>query len=139
VADLFRFAAGDYGVPAAARAVARGWIEGQFPRAEGHASGGAPIADDIILIVSELVTNSLRARAQSVSVRLRRLHDSIEIHVQDNGEGWPTLQSPTESDLHGRGLVIVGALSSEWGVTACSNDETAVWAKVALLPAAARK
>ena len=110
-----------------------------IPRANVHAGDGAPVADDVVLIVSELVTNSLRARARSVTVRLRRWPDSIEIQVQDDGEGWPTLHSPTESDLHGRGLVIVGALSREWGVTACANDETAVWAKVALLPAAESK
>jgi len=79
----------------------------------------APLRDaeaihDAELVVSELVTNAVRAGAGTVRVALRLHHGELEVAVADDGPGWPTLMRPGEQDAHGRGLVLVDALAESW-------------------------
>lgn len=69
---------------------------------------------DVKLIVSELVTNSVRhsANPQTVRVRVRSDQDTIRVEVVDEGPGFPP--DPNKSD--GLGLTIVGRLADKWGV-----------------------
>lgn len=70
--------------------------------------------DDAELVVSELVTNAVRAGARTVQVALDLHRGVLELDVTDDGPGWPRLVRPGERDPRGRGLVLVDALADRW-------------------------
>nr|WTB35369.1 ATP-binding protein [Streptomyces sp. NBC_00830] len=70
-----------------------------------------------VLIVSELVTNAVVHTASArVVCELHCLERRLRIAVQDQGHqpGGPKLRR-TADDEHGRGLLLVDAMSSAWG------------------------
>jgi len=93
------------------------------------------LADAVIVMVSELVTNSVRHAASEFTVSVERDHDSIRVAVSDEGKQRPSLRNPPPTERSGRGLQIVNALSDDWGVieTAGRSGHT-VWFVVALDP-----
>ncbi|WP_326588006.1 ATP-binding protein [Streptomyces sp. NBC_01294] len=83
--------------------------------------------DDLLqtaeLVLSELVTNALRAPAPSDrQVGVRIAHSStdwlLRLEVSDAGSGRPELRDPGAEDERGRGLRLVDELSHRWGVSA---------------------
>jgi hypothetical protein len=68
------------------------------------------------VMVSELATNSFRHAASRFVVRIEQFADEVRVSVEDTGPGTPAVQSPSPSDSTGRGLQIVAALSTRWGV-----------------------
>lgn len=97
----------------------------------GRALADCPMVDDAVLAASELGTNAVmhsRSREPSGRFTVRaELHDGdyLWLEVEDGGGLW-TEQPP--SDMRGRGLTIVAAVSSDWGV---EGDALArvVWAR----------
>ncbi|MFV5992185.1 ATP-binding protein [Streptomyces sp. NPDC056231] len=89
--------------------------------------------DAAILIVSELVTNAVVHTASArVVCELRRLERRLLIAVQDQGHqpDGPKL-CRTADDEHGRGLLLVDALSSAWGSRdAGDGSGRIVWAEL---------
>jgi anti-sigma regulatory factor (Ser/Thr protein kinase) len=76
--------------------------------------------DDIVLCVSELVTNAVRHSTAHdgtfhLDIRVDRAKLRVECH--DSGSKKPTLQTPSDADEGGRGLLLVQALTSRWGVS----------------------
>ena len=69
------------------------------------------------LLVSELVTNSIKASdgAQRVSLMVRRLSGWVIVEVFDASQQPPLLAHAGPDDESGRGLLLVQALSKEWG------------------------
>ena len=95
-------------------------------------------AEPIEHLVSELVTNSIE-HAQCVSVTVLLMYAAgvlrLEVRDQDTARV-PVQKCPEPSDVDGRGLVIVQALSDRWGVRVTSTGK-AVWCEVAVAPPAA--
>jgi len=86
--------------------------------------GLSAIADTTELVVSEIVTNAVRAtsdlRGSSLTtpvIRLWLASDlcSILIRVWDASSQMPTRQDARPDDESGRGLMLVECLASEWG------------------------
>lgn len=77
------------------------------------------LIETAVLLVSELVTNAVRAvgtvRAARVELALRRQCGRVIIEVYDNGMGLPVLTRIKPDAENGRGLLLVQALSNEWG------------------------
>jgi anti-sigma regulatory factor (Ser/Thr protein kinase) len=78
------------------------------------------LSEDTELLVTELVTNAVaasRSIEQVVPVRLWLLSDraQILILVQDSNPGPPERISPGDKAEHGRGLLLVDAISARWG------------------------
>jgi anti-sigma regulatory factor (Ser/Thr protein kinase) len=114
---------GDLHAPASARSfVAANLTKILGPR-------GTPHSDDVLLIVSELVTNSVRAGAGTIDVGLVAKRGRVEIEVTDDAEGWPVRKSASFEDLGGRGLAIVEKLADSWTATAGNPGKTvtATW------------
>jgi anti-sigma regulatory factor (Ser/Thr protein kinase) len=87
------------------------------------------------LIVSELVTNSLRhsdaAPGTQVTVRLSTQRDRCWIEVEDPGGGEViTLRAPDLLHGGGMGLNLVEALSERWGVARGAHGRSCVWAEL---------
>jgi anti-sigma regulatory factor (Ser/Thr protein kinase) len=85
------------------------------------------------LMVSELATNCvLHARTDfELAIQSR---GEIRVEVRDTGPGQPVPQSPKPQEPSGRGLRIVEAMSSTWGVVP-SRDGKTVWFTLAEQPA----
>lgn len=94
---------------------------------------GEPPASDLMLAVTELVTNSVRhadlASDASLEMRVFRQVDHVRIEVCDPGVGFRI--APRASDDHGgRGLMIVDAVAQRWGIE--RDGHTCVWFEMAL-------
>lgn len=81
------------------------------------------------LVVSELVTNASLHAAPPIVVRLF-LEDGIRIEVEDEGPGLPILTRPNLDAMTGRGLSMVGAVTSRWGVEPAGPERKVVWAEL---------
>ncbi|MGC5360447.1 ATP-binding protein [Streptomyces sp. DT24] len=94
---------------------------------------GGDAREAALLIVSELVTNAVVHTASSrVVCELRCLEGRLRIAVQDQGHqpGGPQL-CRTADDEHGRGLLLVDAMSSAWGSRDAGNGSgRIVWAEL---------
>jgi hypothetical protein len=84
--------------------------------------GANPAADTVELCVSELVTNAVRHSASGdggrVTVAVAEDGDVIRCEVTDEG-GTPSTPRVRHdpSAEHGRGLIIIDAVCTRWGVT----------------------
>jgi anti-sigma regulatory factor (Ser/Thr protein kinase) len=86
---------------------------------------------DIQTVVSELATNAIRAQCRRLSLALDAHHSYMRIATSDDAPGEPIKQKLDPNVPHGRGLLIVDALSTRWGVTRENGTKT-VWADIAL-------
>ncbi|MFC9506307.1 ATP-binding protein [Streptomyces sp. NPDC057002] len=75
------------------------------------------LADDGVLIVSELVSNAVQhARSRSIRVTVTRPETvRVRIGVVDKSKQLPEVRELREGDESGRGLTLVGALAKDWG------------------------
>lgn len=109
--------------PAAARRFVQTWMA-----AWGHEDH----SDNAVLIASELVTNSIEySSTTAVVVDLACTNGTIYLAVNDTAtNNLPVLRRPGQGTHAGRGLRIVSASATWWGVTASSHSKT-VWAEIA--------
>lgn len=78
---------------------------------------GPQVAEDVVLLVSELVGNAVRhTGARAFGVRMHRRRGRIRIEVRDPSRGLPCLMPVQELDESGRGIFLVDKLSDRWGV-----------------------
>ncbi|HEV7203989.1 MAG TPA: ATP-binding protein [Jatrophihabitans sp.] len=118
--------AGDAQSPAAARGFAKSAL------AELLSEPVPPtLRDDVELVVSELVTNAVRAGSPTVTVQVSIEDAAILLRVADEARGWPEERHAGIHDTSGRGLPLVSALSSSWGVRIVEHGKV-VWATLAL-------
>jgi signal transduction histidine kinase len=97
------------------------------------AVGALPLNEEarekLALLVSELVTNSIRhaglAAGDPIDLRLSSHNGQLLISVHDSGPGFDP-DAHTNGNHDGFGLSILGALSSEWGVDS-GPDGCTVW------------
>jgi anti-sigma regulatory factor (Ser/Thr protein kinase) len=85
----------------------------------------APLTDDAVLLVSELVGNAvLHTGAQVFGLRMLRRRDGVRVEVSDPSRGLPCLLPVQPLDTSGRGLVHVERLSDRWGVDLLPHGKT---------------
>ncbi|HEX4015294.1 MAG TPA: ATP-binding protein, partial [Frankiaceae bacterium] len=95
-------------------------------------SEAAPDAlDDVQLLVTELVTNALFHARPPVILRVARLAECVRIEVEDSGHTLPIQTRNSLDSMTGRGLSLVSALSSSWGVDPTPTGGKVVWAELA--------
>ena len=98
---------------ASAPALARRFVEDN----RDHLDPG--LVADAQLLVTELVTNAVRYGRPEVTIAIRVDSPALGVSVTDTGaqlpELTPTMPAPTATG--GRGLGIVDALATQWGVT----------------------
>jgi anti-sigma regulatory factor (Ser/Thr protein kinase) len=88
-----------------------------------------PLKDDLRLLVSEVVTNSvIHAQADSpgeVVLDVWASDDVVRVAVTDRGPGFEPARPPRPRERSGWGLVMVDRLADNWGVEL--GEGTAVW------------
>ncbi|MBM9509035.1 ATP-binding protein [Actinacidiphila acididurans] len=121
--------------PAAARA---------FVRRTLRAWGLTGLAENAELIVSELVTNAVkaayradqgRADPHAVNVELHADEKALRIAVHDTNTNRPVPQVVDEDAEGGRGLLIVEVCSARWDVVLNPAHGKTVWAELDLCAA----
>jgi anti-sigma regulatory factor (Ser/Thr protein kinase) len=98
--------------------------------------GLAALADNVELLVSELMTNAVHASwglGSSFPVRLWLLADAerVLIIVWDASPHAPIRAEISVEAESGRGLMLVAAISAQWGTGATPSGGKTVWALVA--------
>ena len=119
----------DARAPAAARVFAKATLDGLLGTRAPQA-----LCDDVELVVSELVTNAVRAGSPTVNISMSLERTRIVVRVSDQAVGWPEERDAAVDDPGGRGLPLVSALSASWGVRLVETGKI-VWAELAV-PAA---
>jgi anti-sigma regulatory factor (Ser/Thr protein kinase) len=87
------------------------------------------LCENAALIITELVANAIRYARTDVKVRVQHLENGIRLEVSD---GSTLTLRPRQAGAHeetGRGLLLVEALSSRYGVDADERGKC-VWAEV---------
>jgi two-component sensor histidine kinase len=97
----------------------------------GDGAVPASARDDLLLLVSELVTNAVRHAGvgpdQSLRVQLKRWPRRVRVEVAHAGHGFEHEPSPPSSDSgSGWGLVLVDRIADRWGITT-GTGRTCVW------------
>ena len=84
-----------------------------------------------VLLVSELVTNSVRHARDSdvITLELEAAGTWLRIEVPDADPRWPQPRTPAGFDESGFGFVLVDALAGKWGVRETATGK-AVWAEL---------
>jgi CheY-like chemotaxis protein len=89
------------------------------------------LLDDALLVTSELAANAITHAESACRIRISRTPSSVRIDVIDAGSGTPEPQPPSSTSEHGRGLHLVDALTSAWGLDDIPGDGKVVWAELA--------
>ena len=95
--------------------------------------GLAHLADAAQLVVSELVTNSVRhayePRGHVIRTQFKRLPRGVRIEVHDANDTKPELRSASTEEESGRGLALVDVITAGgWGVDDRDGIGKVVWA-----------
>lgn len=127
VHGLEETAVGDWRLPPEPQSVARARELAREQLAEWSLD---ELADTTELLVSELVTNALRHGEGEIRLRLL-LDRSLVCEVWDAGLVQPRRRRAHHTDEGGRGLQLVGLLSTGWGSRRTPRGK-AVWCELAL-------
>jgi anti-sigma regulatory factor (Ser/Thr protein kinase) len=76
----------------------------------------ADTAQDVLLVVSELVTNAVVHGRDPILLTLTIEPSEVTVSVTDRGSSQPRPRQPDEEDEDGRGLEIIQQLSKRWHV-----------------------
>ncbi|MFH7599244.1 ATP-binding protein [Streptomyces racemochromogenes] len=99
-----------------------------------HASASEAV-DDVLLVVSELVTNVLDHTACDPLLVIGLRPGRVRVEVRDADARLPVSRNPSPGAPHGRGLALVAAVSVHHGARGLPGGGKAVWAVLALPPA----
>jgi CheY-like chemotaxis protein len=86
---------------------------------------------DALVVASELVTNAIIHGRTTCELQLSITSNAVRIEARDGGGGTPDPMAPTKTGTHGRGLHIVAALTSAWGIEDIPSGGKIVWAELA--------
>ena len=89
------------------------------------------ILDDALLVASELAANAVTHAESPCRIRLSLNPVALRIDVIDTGEGTPEPRPASFTEEHGRGLHLVAALTSAWGLEFVPGEGKLVWAELA--------
>ena len=105
--------------PAAARQFLR---RATCPEHAGH------VVEDAVLLVSEVVTNSVVHGGPPIVVAVDcGSSDGLQVRVRDGSRELPLPRDARSTDESGRGLSLLEMLSDDWGVETEPGDGKQVW------------
>ncbi|APU16707.1 MULTISPECIES: ATP-binding protein [Actinoalloteichus] len=95
------------------------------------------LVDDVLLATSELVTNAVEHGAAPIRLEVERSTTRITLRVHDRSLDSPQISWSDPLGERSRGLLIVAAISSDWGFQTDGAGKC-VWAEFQI-PAQARR
>ena len=143
-ADVCHTAELDCGLDLHAPQLGRRFVSKVLDECFGPGHPDADTRGDLALIATELLTNAGRAARAVVRLSVDVHRTWVEVAVTDDGPGQPQARVAAAADTDGRGLSIVGALASDWGVRAGGGSGPSarwksVWVRVPLADDADRE
>ncbi|MFE7409174.1 SpoIIE family protein phosphatase [Streptomyces laurentii] len=94
--------------------------------------GMPELADDAELLTGELLVNVLLHTEGGAVLTLEVLPEPVRrvrLSVQDRSSGWPRRRTPGEAATSGRGLLMMDAIATRWGVEP-RGEGKAVWCEL---------
>ena len=91
--------------------------------------GKAAIIDDASMVVSELATNAIVHANSPFRVSITATDTGVSVAVDDLSPDPPILREPDTAATGGRGVLLVAALSSRWGVQTGPHGKR-IWAEI---------
>ncbi|WP_263168159.1 ATP-binding protein [Streptomyces sp. SCSIO ZS0520] len=91
------------------------------------------VADNAVLLLSELTTNAVTAKTtpgREIRVRFELNGPELRLEVSDASDGQPQPRCAGPDDESGRGLALVAALADAWGVAPRTGVGKTVWARL---------
>ena len=98
----------------------------EFLRGSTCVEHHSEVVDDAVLLVSELVTNSVLHGGPPVVVAVDCDEATLQVRVRDGSSALPAPRDAAQSDEGGRGLALVAEMSADWGVDT-EEDGKHVW------------
>lgn len=89
------------------------------------------VAEVLLLVATELVSNALTHGRSEVHLRVDRQPRLLRVEVEDGDSRLPVLHAVGPDALGGRGLTVVDALAARWG-SKCVPAGKVVWAELPL-------
>ena len=89
-----------------------------------------PRLDDLLLCLSEVVTNAVLHAGPPIIVTGGVVDTKVRVEVTDGSKVAPVARRPGHSSPTGRGLMLLDHLTSAWGVEISSDGKT-VWFEIA--------
>jgi hypothetical protein len=102
----------------------------RFTRDRLKTWGLLAVADNAILMISELVTNAILHGGEGAVLTLTYDDLKVRAEVRDSSPAMPVVRSYSETATTGRGMVIVDALAAAWGTFAVDGGKV-VWFELA--------
>jgi anti-sigma regulatory factor (Ser/Thr protein kinase) len=99
--------------PAAAR---------EFARRSGCPEHVLAVLDDALLLISELVTNSVVHGRPPILLTIDCEESALRVRVRDGSPATPRARAACHSAEGGRGLRLLADLSDAWGVDPIEDD-----------------
>ncbi|MCX4966730.1 SpoIIE family protein phosphatase [Streptomyces sp. NBC_00654] len=94
--------------------------------------GMAELADDAELVTGELLVNVLLHTEGGAVLTLEVLPEPVRrvrLSVQDRSSVWPRRRTPGETSTSGRGLLLLDAVATRWGIEP-RGEGKAVWCEI---------
>ncbi|WP_037890463.1 SpoIIE family protein phosphatase [Streptomyces sp. NRRL S-87] len=114
-----------------------GLSEARYALRQALRDWGMPeLADDVEVAAGELLVNALLHTEGGAVLTMEVLPEPvrrIRLWVKDRSSVWPRRRSPGEAATTGRGLLLVDALATHWGVES-RGDGKAVWCEFQAAP-----
>ena len=98
----------------------------EFLRGSTCAEHHSAVVHDAVLLVSELVTNSVLHGGPPVVVAVDCDEATLQVRVRDGSPSLPARRDAASGDENGRGLALVAEMSADWGVDP-AEDGKHVW------------
>jgi anti-sigma regulatory factor (Ser/Thr protein kinase) len=92
---------------------------------------GPEVLAEVLLAVSELVTNAVEHAGTAVQLRGGIVDGRVRIEVADGSGEIPRRRQPDLDALGGRGMLLVGHVADDWGIVTAVDGKT-VWFERAL-------
>src|SRR3954462_1635801 len=96
-----------------------------FPRRSGCPAHALEVLDDALLLISELVTNSVLHGGPPIVLAIECDGEGLNVRVRDGLAPLPVPRVAGDDDESGRGLTLVELLTDTWGVEPVSDEHGA--------------
>ncbi|WUT01036.1 ATP-binding protein [Streptomyces sp. NBC_00708] len=104
---------------------AREWARGHLETLP-WAAGAPDVVDDVLLTVSELVTNAHVHAGSSAQLVMTWDECCLHVAVHDSSATLPTPQPPSSERPGGRGMFLVDALADGWEAHPCDDGKMVI-------------
>lgn len=94
----------------------------EFVRQSGCVEHSQRMLDDALLLVTELVTNSVRHGGAPILLALDCDGANLRVEVRDGNVAFPKPRQASWDDENGRGLSMVMTLAASWGVESVVDE-----------------